>query len=80
MRALVLGEHLGELAAGAQRGAEHPLEHIGLDYISVRPSSSLHSLRRQSGDPVAEPTEKVRPGPAWQSPLSGAPHEPSNQP
>ena len=41
-RALVLDEHLGELAAGAHRGTEHSLEHIGLDDI-VSGHCELHS-------------------------------------
>src|SRR6185295_9244315 len=45
-RTLVLDEHLGELATGSHRRAEHPLEQIGLDYILYRHAcSSRHSVR-----------------------------------
>src|SRR4029079_18862897 len=45
-RALVLDEHLGELASGSHRRAEHPLQQIGLDYILYRHAcSSRHSVR-----------------------------------
>ena len=42
---LVLGEHLGELAAGAHRRAEHPFEYVGFDYISSgHPHHSTHCV------------------------------------
>ena len=52
-RPLVLDEHLGELAAGAHRRPEHPLEHVGFDYI-------MSGHRRSTVvpcDPFGEPTE-----------------------
>src|SRR5206468_2383669 len=56
-RALVLGEHLGELAPGAQGGPEHPGDDGFLDHGS---SSSTWSAARRPG---AQRWPTIVPGP-----------------